>query len=168
MTKAIAITQQGNKKLFLIGDYQATLWEPNGATGWFAEYFKGSRKVLNSESSKHPVMPDTYADAARAHLIVERVIGSLHANLPVPNLTFSTRKTKKSPKKLPKRQSPKLVTPSEVLEDLLNHMDDSWTVRIPSGKPAALRVSKVQICDENGDVACEIPYPVYRNVCCIH
>lgn len=168
MTKAIAITQQGNKKLFLIGDYQATLWEPNGQRGWFAEYFKGSRKVLNSESSKHPVMPDVYADAARAHLIVERVIGSLHANLPVPNLTFPTRRTKKLPKKLPTRQPVKVVTPSGALENLLGHIDDNWTIRIPSGKPAALRVSKVQICDEYGEVACEIPYPVYLNVCCIH
>jgi len=163
MDKAIAVTQQGNKILMLIGEYQASLWEPTEKRhGWFVEYFKGSREVLNSDSSKHPVMPDTYADRGRAQLIVERVIGSLHANLPIPQLTFPPTKTKKSPKKTSKRKVTKNVTPQQILEDLLNDMEDTWTIMIPVGKPVALRNSKVQICDQHGEVACEIPYRVYQ------
>lgn len=165
MNKAIAVTQQGNKILMLIGDYQATLWQPTEKRhGWFVEYFKGSREVLNSDSNKHPVMPDTYADRGRAQLIVERVIGSLHANLPIPKLTLPTPQPKKSAKKTSKRKVTKKVTPQHVIEDLLKGMDDNWTIMIPAGKPVALRNSKVQICDQHGEVACEIPYRVYQSL----
>lgn len=167
MPKAIAITQQGDKTLFLIGDYQATLLAPSGRRGWRAEYFKGAREILNSNSESHPVMPGKPADKARAQLIVEKVIGSLHANLPIPRVTVPSPRPKVT-KRPAKRRPLKVITPAEALEDLLGQIDDNWTIRIPSGKPAALRISKVQICDQNGDVACEIPYPVYRNVCCVH
>jgi len=168
MNKAIAITQQGNNTLFLIGDYQATLFTPSGRRGWRAEYFKKGREVLNSNSESHPVMPDTLGDKARAQLIVEKVIGCLHSDLPIPRMTVPNPRPKKINKRPSKRRTPKMVTPEEVLEDLLGVVEDSWTIRIPSGKPAALRISKVQICNQNNEVVCEIPYPVYRNVCCVH
>ena len=168
MTRAIAITQQGENTLFLIGSYQATLHPPSGRRGWRADYFKGSHQVFSSNSEGHPIMPVGLSDKARAQLIVEKVIGNLHANLPVAQVTIPDPVSVKPTKKQSKRKTKKISSPSEALEDLLSQVDDNWTIRIPSGKPAALRVSKVQICDSNGDVACEIPYPVYKNVCCIH
>jgi hypothetical protein len=61
-----------------------------------------------------------------------------------------------------------MVTPIQVIENLLKDMDDTWTIMIPSGKPAALRLSKVQICDQHGEVACEIPYQVYQHIITIY
>ena len=162
MNKAIAVTQQGDKTLFLIGDYQATLRLDGRRMVWVSEYFKKNRKVLASNADNHPVMPNSSLDQPRAEAIVRKVIGCLHAGLELPKLVHRPMKAPKPRVRVPKTAP--VITARGILEDLLELVDGDWTASIPVGKKMALIQSKVRICDQNGDVACEIPYPVYEKL----
>lgn len=161
MNKAIAVTQQGDKTLFLIGDYQATLRLDGRRMVWVAEYFKKNRKVLASNADNHPVMPNSALDQPRAEAIVRKVIGCLHAGLELPKLVHRPTKIKRPPRRAAPKVDP---TARGILEDLLELVDGDWTASIPVGKKMALLLTKVRICDPNGDVVCEIPYLVYEKL----
>lgn len=161
MNKAIAVTQQGDKALFLIGDYQATLRLDGRRMVWFAEYFKKNRKVLASNAENHPVMPNTSLDQPRAEAIVRKVIGCLHAGMELPKIVHRPKSVfDKTRRRVPKADP----TARGILEHLLELVDGDWTPSIPVGKKMALLQSKVRICDQHGDVVCEIPYPVYEKL----
>jgi hypothetical protein len=164
MTKAIAVTQQGNKTIFMVGDYQATLWLDHRKVVWVAEYFKSNRKVLTSDANNHPMMPHLSVDQTLAEEIVRKVIGCLHSGLDLPKIVHLPKRINKRPSR---RKAPKvapIVTVRGFLEDLLELVDGDWTILTPSGKPAALRNSKVVICDQHGETVCEFPYPVYEYI----
>jgi hypothetical protein len=164
MNKAIAVTQQGDKTLFLIGNHQATLRFDGRRNVWSAEYFNKSRKVLASDADTHPIMPNAPFDQPRAEAIVRKVVGCLHAGLDLPKLVHQPAKvTKRSSRRKPPKVAP-IVTVRGFLEDLLELVDGDWTILIPSGRPAALRNSKVVICDQHGETVCEFPYLVYEHI----
>ena len=164
MTKAIATTQQGDKTIFMIGEFQATLWFDNHCKVWTAEYFKKSRSVAASSGSNHPVMPKSDLDQPRAEAIVRKVLGCMHSGHPVTKEIFPLpAKDPKRPSR-PRSKSPKVMTAYQVIDRLLNLADDTCTILVPMGKPAALKLSKVRVVDSEGETLCEIPYPIFEGL----
>jgi hypothetical protein len=164
MNKAIATTQQGDKTIFMIGDFQATLWLDTHTGVWTAEYFKKNRAVVTSSNRNHPIMPNSALDQPRAEAIVRKVIGCLNSGHLVTKEIFPI--PVKSPKRPPRTRNKthKVVDAYQILDRLLNLVDDSSTVLVPMGKPAALKLSKVRVVDSEGETVCEIPYPIFENL----
>jgi hypothetical protein len=160
VTKAIAITQQGEKTVFLLGDYQAHLIPPSRTSTWRAEYFKKNRVVLMSSSDDHPPMPLKLRGRVAAETIVKKMITCLDSGTPFPRVIPGPKPT---PKK-PTRKRPQVVGAYQVLDRLLNLVDDTCTVLVPMGKPAALMLSKVRIVDSEGEAICEIPYSIFQSL----
>lgn len=164
MTKAIAATQQGDKTIYMIGEYQSTLWFDSHQRVWHAEYFKKNHSVLVSSNKNHPVMPNSFQDQPRADLIVRKVLGCLHAGTKVtPNIvTPPATKPIRAPRS--RRKTPKVLTAYQVVDRLLNLVDDACTVLVPMGQPTALKAAKVRIVDSEGETLCEIPYPIFERM----
>lgn len=177
MVKHIAITQQGDKTVFMLGDYQANLYPPNESRGWLAEYFKKNRTLLLSDSVDHPPMPPQKGGRARAESIVKEVLSCLDTGTPIPRGRSRTPYLKKvlsflntgtppatRPKRSTRNSNSKVVTAYQVIDRLLNLADDTCTVLVPMGKPTALSTSKVRIVDSEGETICEVPYPIFKTL----
>lgn len=164
MTKAIAVTQQGNETIFMIGDYQATL-EHRGRQGWHVQYFKKSKGLFSSDSKNHPVMPSgSLSNKGGAEEVVKAVLRCLDSgSLVTTSLPIQLPKPTKRPSRS-RGKAPKVMTAYQVIDRLLNLLDDTCTVLVPMGKPAALKLSKVRIVDSEGETLCEIPYSIFQGL----
>lgn len=166
MTKTIAVTQQKDKTLYMIGEYQATLWHDRHWGVWKAEYLRKGQPVLTSSTNdNHPIMPNSALDQPRARAIVQMVLGCLQAGIKVtqdlvyPPAPKARRTTTRS-----RIKTPKVVTAYQVLDCLLTLVEDSCTVLVPMGKTSALKATKVRIVDSEGETLCEIPYPIFKRM----
>lgn len=163
MTKAIAITQQGDKTVFLLGDYQAHLIPPTRSSNWIAEYFKKNREVFRSSSEEHPPMPSKLRGRVAAENLVKKILTCLDSGTPFPRVVPGPKPTPAKPK--PKRKGPKVMSAFQILDRLSNLIDDdTCTVLVPMGRPSALNLSKVRIVDPEGETLCEIPYSIFQSL----
>lgn len=173
MTKAIAVTQRGNETIFMIGDYQATLEHDFVHREWTAKYFKKSQALGTSRYGDHPRLKGKADSRGWAESIIKEILGNLNSGKefmkavlvvappqdPKPKRSKPQIKTTRS-----RGKTPKVVTAYQVIDRLLNLVDDTCTVLVPMGKPAALKLTKVRIVDSEGETICEIPYSIFQGL----